>query len=215
MITSEEVNIETIDNSTIHKDLTNRNLIIETNKHLIRGDSIKIQGFVDIKNGDTHIKGKNKFTQSILKHIMNLLSNGHNSSISNMYFGCYSYTMYIGSNTATPTLYNTTVLVSPIGTTPGTAPNILSGSATNPSAGIFKITITATWNPNIVSGTVGEMALYLNSFDTLQTFGWTTGMPASGNKLVSRLSVADGDFSAFTITTSNPLVIVWTIQLSF
>lgn len=213
MITKEDINIGTIDNSIIQKELINRNL--ETNKDIIRGDSIKIQGFVDIKNGDTHIKAKNKFTQSILKHIMNFLSNGNGAAIPTMTFGCYTYSMYIGTDTITPTVYNTTVLVSPIGTSPGTGPNILSGSSTNPSNGIFNITITATWNPGTISGTVGEMALYIDSFDSLQGFRWGGILNPQTSKLASRLSVADGSFSSFNINTSNPLIITWTIQLSF
>ena len=215
MITNEEVNIGMTSNSATHKDFTNKNLTIEANKDIIRGDSIKIQGFVDIKNGDTHIKGKNKFTQSILKHIINFLSNDHSGSTNTTNFGCYSYTIYIGADTITQTLYNTTTLTTPIGTAPGTPPNILSGGVTNPSPGVFKITITATWNPGTVSGTVGEMALYLSSHDTLEPFGWYSAAPQSSNRLASRLSVANGNFSAFGINIANPLVITWTIQLSF
>jgi hypothetical protein len=33
--------------------------------------------------------------------------------------------------------------------------------------------------------------------------------------MLSRLSVADGDFSAFTINSAYPLVIAWTIQFLF
>jgi hypothetical protein len=210
MITDEEISIETVDKPIDYKDLTNI-----TNKYLIHGDSIKIQGFVEIKNGDTHIKGKNKFTQSILKHIMNFLSCANNTSYVNMALGSFSYTMYIGTDTTIPTAYNTTVLTSPIGTSPGTGPNILSGSSTNPSTGIFKVIITATWNAGTVSGTVGEMALYLNTFDSLQGFGWNGQQTQTGNRLASRLSVANGDFTAFAINPSNPLIISWTIQLSF
>ena len=178
-------------------------------------DSIKIQGFVDIQNGDTHIKAKNKFTQSLLKHIMNFISCANNTTYVNMALGTFSYNMYIGTDTTTPTAYNTTVLTSPIGTSPGTGPNILSGSSTNPLTGIFKVIVTATWNAGTVTGTVGEMALYLNAFDTLQGFGWNAQATQTGNRLACRLAVADGDFSAFTINPSNPLIISWTIQLSF
>ena len=140
-----------------------------------------------------------------------------NNAGTNIYMPCYSISMYVGSNTNTPTAYDRTVLVSPIGTSPGTAPNSIIGGTSNPSNGVYRLVITATWSAGIISGTIGEMALYLNTFDTaLQTFGWSGPIaPPAGNRLVSRLSVADGDFSAFTINTGNPLAITWTIQLSF
>ena len=178
-------------------------------------DTIKIEGLVEIQNGDTHIKARNKFTQSLLKHIMNFMSNAHSSNPVTMKLCTYSYNMYIGTDTTTLTAYNTTVLTSPIGPSPGTGPNILSGSSTNPLAGIFKVIVTATWEAGTVTGTVGEMGLYLNTFDALQGFGWGSDVNTTGNRLACRLAVADGDFSAFTISTPNPLIISWTIQLSF
>lgn len=185
------------------------------------GDSIKIVGKVEIRNGDTVINAKNRFTQSILAHISNILMLGR---ISGTYVGNYfwngpihNYNIYIGTDTGTLTAYNTTALIVPIGTPPGTAPNTITGSTSNPSNGVFQMSIVATWNDHTVSGTVGEMALYLELTTALKGYQW--GLWADnlvGSYLLgSRLSSADGSFSPFTIDNTKPLVITWTIKVSF
>jgi hypothetical protein len=135
----------------------------------------------------------------------------------------YAYDVYIGTNTTTPTSYNTIVLASPIGTAPGTAANIKTGSTSNPSNGVFRVTFSTTWNAGTVSGTVGEMALYLTLRSTLQSFGWTIlssgenhyGSFQETKQLVSRLAAADGTLTPFIINTINPLTINWTVQFNF
>lgn len=183
-------------------------------------DTIKMEGIVKIQNGDTCIKAKNKFVQTTLQHIANMISGSGWVSYSGLYFygPLLYYNMYIGTDTTTPTLYNSTALSLPIGTSPGTVPNSINGSVTNPSNGIFNMVITATWNQGRVSGTVGEIALYLNMYPAgnLKPFQLSnTNYNPNSAIMASRLSVADGAFSAFTINTGNPLSIAWTIQLRF
>lgn len=196
-------------------------------EELILGDSIKITGDVEIRNGDTIIKAKNKFVQTLLQHLTNIFSNnllyaGGGGYSSDGWTGpLNNQNIYIGADTTTPTDYNTTALILPIGTVPGTAPNTIIGSTSNPSNGVFRMTITATWIAGAVSGTVGEMALYLRLYPAgnLKPFGWSIvfGSPYSPASviLVSRLAAADGAFSPFAINTANPLAITWTIGVSF
>lgn len=181
---------------------------------------IEIKGFVEIRNGDAIVKAENKFVQTTLQLIMNWLSLTHTpANMNNSGQGPMNiYNIYIGSDLATPTLYDTTVLTLPIGTAPGTAPNAKGGTTSNPSNGVFRTIITATWNPGTVSGIVGEMALYLNLYSAptyLKTFGWSEIYQPPIAVLASRLAVADGAFSSFAINTANPLTITWTIQFSF
>lgn len=189
-------------------------------ENIIKENIIKIEGFVEIRNGDTIIKAKNKFVQTILQHILNWLSMYYVPSSQIINGPTYNYNMYIGTDMTTPTAYNTSVLISPIGTVPGTAPNSRSGNVTNPSVSIYRMIITMEWNAGTVSGTVGEIALYLNMLPApanRMPYQWAMDYTYQYNTpvLVSRLAVADGTFSSFTINTANPLTIVWTIQLSF
>jgi hypothetical protein len=181
-------------------------------------DTIKMEGFVEIQNGDTHIKAKNKFVQTTLQHITNMIAGyGWWNSVTTFYGPIRSYSIYIGQDISTPTAYNSTALSSPIGTSPGTGPNSISGTVSSPSNGIFNMSITATWNPGTLSGIVGEMALYMNIYTAgnLRAFQWGGGYNPPSAVMASRLSVADGDFSSFAINTLNPLSIAWTIQLRF
>ncbi len=188
-------------------------------KKMCPKESIKIKGIVEIINGDTHIIAENKFVQSMIIWLTNITSVNSLYLPSNLTLSwnisTYAWDIYLGTNTTTPTSYNTSALASPIGTTPGTAANIKVGSTTNPSAGIFRTIFTCTWNAGTVSGTVGEMALYLSVKNTLQSFGWSQSFLPSiteTEQLVSRLSVADGSLSPFTINTANPLTMNWTVQ---
>jgi hypothetical protein len=124
-------------------------------------------------------------------------------------------TMYLGTNTTVPTFPNMTGLAAPIGPAPGTGPNNWSSSYGSITNG-YQVVYTAAWNPGTVSGTIGEMALYGSAANTYYTGNTSSSLTwGSGNVMLSRLSVADGDFSAFTINSAYPLVIAWTIQFAF
>ena len=107
-----------------------------------------------------------------------------------------------------------TALVSPIGTPPGTAPNSKDGYLSNPSAGVWRVVYSATWDAGAISGTIGEAALYLTTVAYF-SFGdndWFCN--ESDGRMVSRLASADGAFSAFVIDDTKPLTAIWTIELS-
>lgn len=196
-------------------------IIGNKSKLVTKADSIKIEGFVEIRNGDKVIKAKNRFVQTILAHISNALVLGRISAgaPSVIYWRgpFWDYNIYLGTDQVTPTVFNTTALTSPIGGAPGTAPNTKIGSTSNPSNGVFQINTTATWNAGTVSGTVGEMALYLNLTPALKGYQWGGAATQENGavQLGSRLSVADGSFSAFPIDNTKPLAVTWTIRVSF
>jgi hypothetical protein len=174
---------------------------------------IRIRGIVDIQNGKYHQRARNHFVGAMLNGLINFLA--FTGTISNGY-AAYGWTglngyMVLGTNTTTPTNISMTSLVSPIGTAPGTKPNSQVGSTAALSNGA-SVTYTATWNAGTVSGTVGEIGIYLYVDNTLRTFGST---PSPATTFASRLSVADGDFTSFTINTAAPLTINWTIQFTF
>lgn len=193
------------------------------------GQYIKVEGIVEVTNGNNHFVAHNKATGNMLMTLasfvaMNGISYGSNNTIKMMSYNWTSNDgstyMVIGSDATHPTLYNMSNLTAPIGTPPGTKPNSQSFATANPSNGVYRVVYTATWNGGTVAGTVGEIGLYLNAVPSLQTAGWSfqTNNTVYGNGstvMTNRLSAADSDFTAFTIDTTVPLVIAWTIQFSF
>jgi len=181
---------------------------------------IVITGKVEITNGPKHAgQYRNHFVNNALAALMYILLSNWNEY--NLYNNNPAYniaplnpqTIYIGSDTTTKTTASMTALVAPIGTAPGTGPNNFTGTLQLLSNG-SSATYTATWNAGTVSGTIGEMALYGSAVNNMLTGNQDTNWN-SGSVMLSRLSVADGDFSAFTINTAYPLVIAWTVQFLF
>jgi len=181
---------------------------------------IVITGSVEITNGPKHAGPyKNHFVNNALYAFAYvLLSNFVDQN--NGSGGYYQMapaspgTMYLGTNITTTTFPSMQSLISPIGTPPGTGPNSFSRSYGSTTNG-YQVVFTATWNPGTVSGTIGEIALYGGAATayytgTVYSVNWN-----NNNVLLSRLSVADGDFTAFTINPSNPLVITWMVQFVF
>jgi hypothetical protein len=176
------------------------------------GDFIGIRGTVKIENGEHVAIGRNHWVAQGFETIASYLMNP-----SNVNYGpagaVNNWNIYIGSDTSTTTTVGMTSLVSPIGTAPGTAPNTKSYSGIYYSTSTTPIVLTyiATWNAGTVSGTLGEAGLYL----TINTSGLTNGATASNPGLASRLSAADGSFTAFTINTAAALTVTWTVSLVY
>ena len=182
-------------------------------------ESFYADGYVTIRQGDDIIvkDAHNKFTNIGLVGILSPLcisTPGSGGGGYTMNTPSANWSMYLGSNISNPTTPVMTALVNPIGAAPGTAPNTktlaVKSGATD---GIWSVTWTCTWTAGTVSGIVGEVALYLSWFQTT-TFRWQGGVsttPLMGN----RLSVADNEFTQFTIDNTKPLVIDWKIQFSF
>jgi hypothetical protein len=130
----------------------------------------------------------------------------------------YNWSIYIGSDTTTPTTVSMTSLVSPIGNAPGTAPNTKSYSGVYYSTSTTPVVLTymATWNAGTVSGIIGETGLYL--YDSLYASNvkpLANTSYATNPALVSRLSAADGSFTAFTINTAAAVTVTWIVSLVY
>jgi hypothetical protein len=181
---------------------------------------IAVRGYVTIRQGDRILaeRVRNHFVNAGLKGLISTLIfsfvYGSGSTWGNWY---NDWNVYIGSDVSTDTNTEHTALESPIGAAPGTAPNSKSASLKNGAAdGIWAATYLATWNAGTVSGTLGELALYMAAPDK-DVFGWIIGTssyyPAA--VMVSRLSSKDTDFSSFIIDDTKPLTVEWTVQLAF
>jgi hypothetical protein len=204
------------------------------------GDAIKIseeylfwEGSQEqVKNGSAKLitKSKGHIVNTGLIAIINLLSlSGTTTNYINR-FGTY------GFDTSTPSTAYGYVKVGTGGgitgpTTTGlttvtnTLPSSQAGNTSNPSAGSYRISYIATWNSGVLAAiTVSEVGLWLdystvnNDMSALQAFGWaiTYGGSVYGSAVFfSRLSDADGDFTAFAVNTAVPLTIEWRLTFSF
>jgi hypothetical protein len=195
-----------------------RNIENNIGKKLVHNMAM-VEGFVEISNGNTHIRSKNSVVDQGLIGIINYLSGatfgggGSSQGGSSGWYSMGNSYIVIGQNTSTGTLHSTTALTTPIGGAPGTKPNSQVGVQSNPLAGQFQIQWTATWNPGTVSGTLGEVGLYLYIVNTLLSFG-ATGMGGT-TLLFSRMASADGKFTSFSINTAVPLSIAWTFLVTY
>lgn len=203
----------------------------EKQKKVEPSDSIVIKGYVTIWQGEGKDKKiicrrkENHWVDQGMRGLISALIGWRiyvqTQSARYISFWCYSPAMYLGTDTVTATTHAMTALTSPIGASPGTAPNSMNGvDLSNPSAGVFKAAVIAQWLAGTVSGTVGELALYLRPFTDLAV-GWYKTIPyGSGDWsysriMVSRLSEADTDFSSFVIAPSKSLTVQWELEVSF
>ncbi len=110
-----------------------------------------------------------------------------------------------GSTTA-----STAALVSII----NTPPSSIAGSTSNPSAGHYLDAMTATWNAGTIAAlTVTEAGLWMQLINALNTFGSTSA--STSVLFADRVSSTDGDFSSFTINTSNPLSVQYQLNWNY
>jgi len=189
-------------------------------------DTVVIKGLVTIwqedpKTGERiyYVKNaENHWVDAGLKGLVSALMcyrYGFTSYSNPGYAWAYDFKIYLGTDTTQATYHNMTALASPIGTAPGTPPNHTDGAdITNPATGQWKTSFIAIWySGTLPAVSVGEAALYLGAFNNL-TPGWT-GSATMPNVMVSRLSVADGDFTAFPIDVSKSLTVQWDIITQF
>ncbi|MFA5149211.1 MAG: hypothetical protein WC491_08825 [Candidatus Omnitrophota bacterium] len=179
---------------------------------------ITIKGYVTIRQADKVLAKcvRNHFVNGGLKGLISTLIHKNIQGTTTWYNWYSDWKIYIGSDVDTPTNVSQTALVTPIGAAPGTAPNINSASIKSGAVdGIWSIKYIATWNAGTVSGTLGEVALYMRAPDK-SDFGWTvTSNYTPSTVMVSRLSSAGLDLSSFIIDEDVPLTVEWTVQLAF
>jgi len=188
-------------------------------------DTVVIKGLVTIwqedpKTGERKYlvkNAENHWVDAGLKGLVSALIGGRVYASPGTYYGWVNnFKIYLGTDTAQPTYHNMTALVSPIGTAPGTPPDHTDGAdITNPATGQWKTSYIAIWYAGTLPAvSVGEVALYLKPFDNL-TPRWDENALSKSQVMVSRLSVADGNFTAFPIDVSKSLTVQWDILAEF
>lgn len=180
-------------------------------------DTIKLTGEVEILQGEKVVaRLRNHFVNQGLISLINLLACNELYSTSNVparNWATKGSFIALGTDTATTTGATMAALVSPIGAAPGTKADSQGISSSSPATGQYEVTYTATWNAGTISGTIGELGLYLYGKDSLSGAG---GQYRDLTYIMfSRLSVADTDFTAYTIDTALPLTVQWRVRFSF
>lgn len=185
--------------------------------------TIKLTGSVTLTNGQTIWKSHpNHFVKQAMRGILSQMlflksdSSGNGSTYYYTYLPASSWTMFLGSDTETPTTASTIALTQPL-TNETTEPSQKQIFTTDGSStGVWSATYRTVWNQGTITGTIGEVGLFMR-MPTTTTNGWsvvkTNYTPA--RVLVSRLSVADSDIAPHTIDTTNPLILDWKVTFSF
>lgn len=182
---------------------------------------ISIIGDVTMSNGSTIWDNqRNHFVGNALLGFVSLtLFNqitAYNRTTRYFYLPASDWTMFLGSDTETPTTASTTALTQPL-TNETTLPSQRQIFTTDGSStGIWSATYRTVWNQGTIAGTIGEVGLFMR-MPTDTGIGWNlnnaTYTPT--RVLVSRLSVADSDIEPHEIDTSNPLVLDWKVSFKF
>jgi hypothetical protein len=201
-------------NPTIRLAQLRQMINAKTKRRNTFGDRLIIEDEVLVYEGEGEnkkllFKSKGHIVNQGLIALINLLAVAALNYLPSSSWGSTG-TIRLGTDTTTPTGGGTTGLTAEI----TTQANAHSGATGNPAANQYRVSWVATWNAGTISGTIGEMGLKLYISPTLQSFG-AAAVSATPNTLFSRLSVADGDFTAFTINTAVPLTIEWRLTLTF
>ncbi len=185
------------------------------------GKTIAIWGEYEVKNGPgkcrvmgcgcgmMHQIGHNKITGQGLRHLMNWAIILNTASNRNMQgFSVTSLNnMRLGTGTGATT-DSTTTLQAEI----ATAPNSITSSFDNPSSGIYRTTLTSTWNAGTLSAvTVTEIGIKIPHLYGISI----NNASITSDGLLSRLSTSDSEMTSFLINAANPLVVAARIVFTF
>lgn len=121
------------------------------------------------------------------------------------------FRMRVGTNVATVTTFDMLELVNPVAINPSA---VMGNNITQVSTGVWHLVLTASWNAGIITPSIGEVGLYLAPFDNIGV-QWQEANVNKTQRLVSRISVADGNFVAFTPDPAKTLTIEWKVGVSF
>jgi len=160
---------------------------------------LKIIGIIEIRQGKKVIvRSKNKIVDKGLKLLAAFIT--REESLGSSEVPLFNWTILTGRDKTTTTGFLMTDLVDKIDIQPDTK----TYSATRYNTG-YDALYTGNWVAGKITEEIGEVALYLLSF----------AEPLPEKVMFSRLSVADGDFTAFTPDPTKPLTINYTIRFMF
>lgn len=183
-------------------------------------DHVRIRGTVIIRNGNRIVVAQNRIVSQGMRLLMTWLfsvSNVNNYGGGSILFSTQTVysRMRFGSDTTHATTEDMIALSNEITTDRNTAGVTLSKVA----SGQYRVAWVSTWNAGTVSGTLGEVGLFLTGITPYAdaSLPLTNQSPSvsSSPYLFSRLSSASGDFASFTINAAVPLTIEWRLEFTF
>jgi hypothetical protein len=172
------------------------------NSKYVDTTELKLFGEVKIENGDTKIKARNHWVGTGLGTLAAFIGSTSGTGVS---YTTGNWYILLGTNTTTPTSVTMSALANPILVQPNA--KVASGSYISGSTNAVSLEYSAAWLPGMIYGTIGEIGLYLTLTGT--------PTPAGNPGMVSRLSVADNSFTAFSVNTNSTLTVVWNINLVY
>lgn len=190
-------------------------------QNLTIDSTIHMEGIVTIENGpDTKLEFKNKSSTAFLRHMVSMIA-GNSWGAGNAgwwtpgarYFGLDCTFVTLGFDTTHPTTVSTSALTSPIGLSPGTKP-AASNRVTSQNGNEFYMTFLYSFAPGTVSGTVGEIGHWWPTSAQAMITTCANQYCNGTTSMNSRLSVADGEMTPWTIDPMYPVTITWAYRFA-
>ena len=177
---------------------------------------MKIKGEFNIKNGNTNKNVKNKFVDRGILGILFPLVCRHDGT--NRHGYARNYNIRVGSNTDTSTGREMESLIDTIGGTQNETDINVTQDGDN-----YTIKYTATWESGSLSGTLGEVGIFLYLPDDRLHASYTSRSPTYNSSshmgdtdtMFSRICEADGDFTSFVIDEEEPLSVEYKLTLTY
>lgn len=184
-------------------------------------DHVRIRCTVIIHNGDRFIVAQNRIVSLGMRLLMTWLSSIY--SATTFYYGASmafnssaaDSRIRFGSDTTHVTTEDMIALSNEVTTDRNTGGVTLSKVA----SGQYRVAWVSTWNAGTVSGTFGEIGLFLSGIVPYADASLPVTNPvptySATPYLFSRLSSASADFGSFTINAAVPLTIEWRLEFTF
>jgi len=182
--------------------------------------SVTIEGFFVIKQPHRKplVTGANHLTNKGLNGIINLIGDSYADKQYNYVGTAWAYIISFGDDTVTPTTATMEYLASPVSYFPDAGADVIK---TKEADGQYRCVWKSQWFADHFSEdkVIGEVALHINAWR--DTGDLTPPIQAYTNypilyfdaKIVSRVSVADGDFSIYEVNHAKSLTIEYWMRL--
>lgn len=184
-------------------------------------ETIKINGIVDINNGDNKFESSNHMLNNGFKAIFGILLLTYVSRFTgypynrtcSVQFPINSWYIRVGTDTTTITTPTMSGLTSLIDIAPSMKQVIVTDGT---DTGHYKITYRCIWDAGTISGTIGELGLYMRAGEQISQWSayGNNVVIAADVKMIARLSSADGLVSPIIIDETKPLIIDWNMNFS-
>lgn len=191
-------------------------------------DTVNFKGFVTIYQEDdngnrTYICKdlQNHFTKHMIRGLCSYFCGNYIHTYVYFYRGSVTlcsgfYNILLGTDTTTATTYTTNELTNKININPSFK-HINDVNTIDENSGQYVLKILSRWEKGTVSGTIGEIGLYMLPLFNISP-NWTYASESIitfPTQLCSRFAVADGAFESFEIDITKTLVIEYHIGVSY